>query len=70
MGFGVPIAAWLRGELKSWAADLLAPDRLRREGYLASAPIEAAWNAHQRGSADNSHLLWGVLMFQAWLAEQ
>lgn len=70
MGFGVPIAAWLRGELRSWAADLLAPDRLRREGYLAPAPIEAAWNAHQRGSADNSHLLWGVLMFQAWLAEQ
>jgi len=70
MGFGVPIADWLRGELRDWAAELLAPDRLKREGYLAPAPIERAWNDHQRGRADNSHLLWGVLMFQAWLAEQ
>ena len=70
MGFGVPIAEWLRGELRDWATDLLAPDRLKREGYLAPAPIQRAWNDHQRGRADNSHLLWGVLMFQAWLAEK
>lgn len=70
MGFGVPIAEWLRGELREWASDLIAPDRLKREGYLAPAPIQRAWNDHQRGRADNSHLLWGALMFQAWLAAQ
>ncbi|MGI8549129.1 MAG: asparagine synthase (glutamine-hydrolyzing) [Gemmatimonadaceae bacterium] len=67
MGFGVPIDSWLRGPLKDWAASLLAPDRLRREGYLAEAPITEAWRAQQSGEANDAHLLWGVLMFQAWL---
>lgn len=70
MGFGVPIATWLRRELRDWAADLITPDRLKREGYLAPRLIQRAWEDHQRGRVDNSHLLWGVLMFQAWLAEQ
>jgi asparagine synthase (glutamine-hydrolysing) len=70
MGFGVPIADWLRGPLREWADALISPDRLRREGYLAPEPIRKAWTEHQSGSADNSHLLWGILMFQAWLETQ
>ena len=68
MGFGVPIDSWLRGPLRDWGAALLAPDRLRREGYLAPEQITHAWDDHQAGRTDNSHLLWGVLMFQAWLS--
>jgi asparagine synthase (glutamine-hydrolysing) len=70
MGFGVPIASWLRGPLREWADALINPTRLRREGYLAPEPIRLAWDEHQAGKADNSHLLWGVLMFQAWLERQ
>lgn len=70
MGFGVPLAAWLRGPLKPWAQELLAPARLRAEGYLRPEPIAAAWAQHQSGRRDWHHHLWAVLMFQAWLAEQ
>lgn len=70
MGFGVPIADWLRGPLREWADALISPDRLRREGYLAPEPIRSAWDEHQSGNTDNSHPLWGVLMFQAWLEVQ
>lgn len=69
MGFGVPIDSWLRGPLREWAAALLDPARLRREGYLSDAPITEAWRAHQSGETNNAHQLWGVLMFQAWLEE-
>ena len=67
MGFGVPIARWLRGELAEWAGDLLAPGRLKREGYLAPALVERCWQQHRAGAANWSTQLWIVLMFQSWL---
>lgn len=70
MGFGIPIDSWLRGPLREWAAALIDPDRLRREGYLAPEPIQNAWAEHQSGQRNWQYLLWVVLMFQAWLDEQ
>jgi asparagine synthase (glutamine-hydrolysing) len=67
MGFGVPVASWLRGPLRPWAEELLAEPRLRLEGYLFPEPITQAWKAHLAGSADLSAPLWDVLMFQSWL---
>ena len=68
-GFAVPLAAWLRGPLRDWAEALLEPARLRAEGYLAPAPIGAAWAQHLSGRHDRAHELWNVLMFQAWRQE-
>ncbi len=67
-GFGVPIAAWLRGPLRPWAEDLLSPAALDAAGAFRVAPVRAAWNDHQRGRRDASYELWAVLMAQDWLA--
>jgi asparagine synthase (glutamine-hydrolysing) len=68
-GFGVPLAAWLRGPLKDWAAALLDENRLRREGVFHAAPVLRKWREHQSGAHDWSPHLWGVLMTQAWLEQ-
>ena len=64
-GFAMPVASWLRGELRGWAEALLDPARLRGEGYFLVPEIERRWRQHVRGTADWSGHLWAVLMFQA-----
>ncbi len=64
MGFGIPLGAWLRGQLRGWAEALLEPRRL--EPFFHPAPIRERWTQHLEGRADWEHHLWDVLMFQAW----
>jgi asparagine synthetase B (glutamine-hydrolysing) len=42
-GFSVPIGAWLKGPLRGWANDMLARDRLDRQGSFCGAAIERRW---------------------------
>jgi asparagine synthase (glutamine-hydrolysing) len=65
-GFGQPIGAWLRGPLRGWAEDLLAPAALTQEDLLQPGPIRTLWAEHLNGRRDHAHLLWDVLALQAW----
>ncbi len=69
-GFGVPLAQWLRGPLKGWAASLLNPEVIRRQKYLNAHLVEKMWSQHLAGIADWHFQLWNILMFQQWLDEQ
>ena len=52
-GFSIPAAAWLRGELEPFARETLAPEVLRRQGYLQPEAVSAVIDRHvvgRRGS--------------------
>jgi asparagine synthase (glutamine-hydrolysing) len=66
MGFGVPIDAWLRGPLRDWAEQLLAPARLGSYGFVRPEPVRRAWQEHLEGRRNWQYPLWTVLMLQAW----
>lgn len=66
MGFGIPLAQWLRGPLKEWAENLLEKNKIAAEGILNAELVHARWQSHLKGERNFSHSLWSVLMFQAW----
>jgi asparagine synthase (glutamine-hydrolysing) len=65
-GFSIPAAAWLRGDLKPFARDLLAPDALRRDGFFRADAVTRLLDEHESGREDRSRPLWGLLCFQLW----
>jgi asparagine synthase (glutamine-hydrolysing) len=66
MGFGVPLAQWLRGPLNEWAGDLLSSERIKRQAIFNVKSIETMWDEHRNGHRDHHYMLWPILMFQDW----
>lgn len=67
MGFGVPLASWLRHELRDWAESLFTPEHLQNVGFNAPA-LSALWEEHMSGKRDASSRLWNTLMLLHWHA--
>ena len=44
MGFGIPLAEWLREPLRDWTESLLDEARLRREGYFDPEIVRPRWD--------------------------
>jgi asparagine synthase (glutamine-hydrolysing) len=67
-GFGVPVAAWLRGPLRSWAAALLNERRLFEYVPLDRGRLRELYRLHVTGARDAHPLLWGSLMLLGYVA--
>ncbi|MEK6279737.1 MAG: asparagine synthase (glutamine-hydrolyzing) [Acidobacteriota bacterium] len=65
-GFGVPVAEWLKENLRPLARDLLSPDRVRRAGVFNADYVTRLQDEHERGIANHRKLLWTLLMFELW----
>lgn len=65
-GFSVPLAQWLRGPLRGWASELLAPARLKADGLFDAPAVDKLWQRHLKGSENNATGLWNILMIRAW----
>jgi asparagine synthase (glutamine-hydrolysing) len=65
-GFGLPLAAWFRGDLKPLAHDVLLDDRARGRGWLHADAVERLLDEHAAERADNGHRLWTLVMLELW----
>ncbi len=67
-GFSVPLADWLRGELREYSHEvLLDPSSFSRERFRPEA-VRELLDGHLAGQ-DHSHRIWALLMLELWRAE-
>lgn len=64
-GFEVPLRHWLRGELKTFAREVIF-ESLETDVFFHRPTVEKMWAMHQSGRRDWSTPLWAVLMFFLW----
>jgi len=65
-GFSIPLAAWLRGELEPFAREILAPETLRRQGYLRPERVLGLLDSHVSQREDLSRQIWGLMTLTLW----
>ena len=65
-GFAIPLGEWLRGPLRDWAETLLSEKRLRESELFSVPTVRQVWTEHLNGRRNWQHLLWDVLMLEAW----
>ncbi len=67
MGFGAPVAHWLRGPLRSRAEALLDKDLLTDQGFLDPDPVLRSWKGLLAGRDEEQYRVWALVQFQAWV---
>lgn len=66
MGFSVPIAQWLRGELREMTYDVLLSGRSVERGYFRRDAVNTLLDEHSTGTANHAAKLWDLLMLELW----
>lgn len=65
-GFEMPIAAWLRKELRFLIDEYLREEVVRGTGLFHFPAISRLINDHMTGRRDTSWQLWNLIVFQYW----
>jgi asparagine synthase (glutamine-hydrolysing) len=65
-GFVGPMSRWLRGDLRSYALDVLSPENLSRHGIFDGDTVARILADHFDGRETNDTLIWALIVFQIW----
>ena len=66
-GFGVPLDAWFRGELRELAGDLLLSPNARYRDYISADVVQKTMARHASGASNEGQRLWSLITFERWL---
>jgi asparagine synthase (glutamine-hydrolysing) len=67
VGFNPPISAWLRGPLRGLVGEYLDDSAVRSRGILAPEGVARLRKAFDEGRGEVGHVLWSLLVLEAWL---
>jgi asparagine synthase (glutamine-hydrolysing) len=67
MGFGVPLATWFRGDLRSYLIDLIASPSSRINEYVRPDLVARMVSAHMDRRGDHEQQFWALLTLELWL---
>jgi asparagine synthase (glutamine-hydrolysing) len=65
-GFTIPIAHWLRSELRDMMMDTLSREKIAAHGLFDHSRIAKMVDSHVTGVQDCSRPLWTLMMFHLW----
>lgn len=65
-GFHVPIARWLKTDLREMIADRLSPQAIAEQGFFDPRVVAEMLDLHWRNRRDHSRNIWNLLMFSLW----
>ncbi len=66
-GFQVPIARWLREDLREMVRDLLTEERVARRGYVSPRYVRWVIETHEAGHRNLADQLYALLVLELWL---
>ncbi len=69
-GFGIPLAAWLRGRWQEPARTALWESPLPGSGWIDPRGMQELWEEHQQGRRDHSYLLWSLLVLALFMEKR
>jgi len=70
MGFHIPLARWLRQDLKPMVADLLSESVIRRRGYVKPAYVQNLLREHDSGRRNHADQIYALAVLELWQRQQ
>jgi asparagine synthase (glutamine-hydrolysing) len=66
MGFGAPMAQWMRGGFGDQAREKTLSSKLMNRGWFNTEFIQKMWDEHRSARRDNSIFLWALFNLTTW----
>jgi asparagine synthase (glutamine-hydrolysing) len=70
MGFHIPLARWLRQDLKPMVADLLSASVIRQRGYVKPAYVQNLLREHDSGRRNHADQIYAMAVLELWQRQQ
>ncbi len=65
-GFGVPIGAWIRGDMRNFVGENLLDGGYSKRNLFRREVVAGYVREHLSGKRDRTHQIWSLLMLELW----